>query len=73
MVWYDYSKKDDRLPAGLNKKLIGKFKDELKGKVMTKFIALASKVYAYLDDNNNGDERIKGIKKICKGQGIKVW
>ena len=42
--WFDtsdYSINDDRLPAGLNKKVIGKFKDELKGKVMTKFIALA--------------------------------
>ena len=42
--WFDtsdYSINDDILPAGLNKKVIGKFKDELKGKVMTKFIALA--------------------------------
>ena len=31
---------------------------------MTKFIALASKVYAYLDDNDNSDKRVKGIKNV---------
>ena len=33
---------------------------------MTEFIALASKVYAYICDNNKIDKRIKGIKKSVR-------
>ena len=42
------------------------FKDELKSKVMTEFIALASKVYACKCDNDKGDKRVKGINKCVR-------
>ena len=64
--WFDtsdYNEDDETIPTGINKKIIGKFKDELKGKLMTEFITLASKVYAYLDDNNKEHKTVKGINK----------
>ena len=44
----NYDEKDKRpLPIGKNKKVIGKFKDELGGKIMIEFCALTAKAYAY--------------------------
>ena len=46
-------KNDKRpLPIGINKKVIGKFKDELGDKIMTEVCAIRAKAYAYkLDDD----------------------
>ena len=55
--WFDtsnYDKNDKRpLPMGMNKKVIGLFKDELGGKIMKEFCALRSKTYRYLMDDDN--------------------
>ena len=71
--WFDTSddNKDDRLPTRINKKMIGKFKDEMKGKLMTKFVTLASKVYAYLDDNDNKHRKVKGINKCVRDKVLR--
>ena len=60
-----YSKEDARpLPIGLNEKVIGLIKDELRGKVMTEFIASRPKLYAYRNLNDDKEEKkCKGIKK----------
>ena len=49
--WFDTSNyKIDRplLITDKNKKVVGKFKDELGGRIMTRFIGLHAKAYAYL-------------------------
>ena len=40
-----------RLPKGKDKKVIGLIKDELGGKIMTKFARLRAKTYSYLTDD----------------------
>ena len=69
-IWFDtsnYDKNDNRpLKIGLNKKVIGKFKDELGGKILTEFVALSAKTYAYTQLRNEKLEehkKAKGTKK----------
>ena len=64
MVQYIYDKNDKRpIEIGLNKKVIGKFKDELGRKIMKEFVVLRAKTYAYLLDDNNEIKKVKGTKK----------
>ena len=51
------------LPAGINKKVICKFKDELGGKIVTKFCALRAKAHAYKLDDDTEHKKTKGTKK----------
>ena len=60
----DYDKNDKRpLQIGVNKKVIGMFKDELGGKIMKEFCELRAKTYAYLLDDDNGMKKAKETKK----------
>ena len=65
--WFDtsnYDKNDKRpLKTGINKKVIGMFKDELGGKIMKEFCALRAKTYAYLMDDDSEKKKAKGTKK----------
>ena len=55
--WFDTSKynENDRrpLPIGKNKNVIGFFKEELDGKIMTEFVAFRAKAYAYLMEDGS--------------------
>ena len=59
------------LPTGKKKKVIGLMKDELGGKIMTKFVALRSKPYSYLTDDCKEDKKTKGTKKYVIKQRLK--
>ena len=71
--WFDTSNfniSDNRpLEIGKNKKVIGKFKDELGGKIVTEFCALRAKAYAFLiDEYCDADyDKNKIINKKAKG------
>ena len=60
----NYDKNDKRpLQTGMNKKVIGMFKDELAAKIMKEFCALRAKTYAYLMDDDSEKEKSKGTKR----------
>ena len=51
------------LPIGKNKKIIGLMKDELGGKIITKFVTLRPKTYSFVTDDGKEDKKAKGTKK----------
>ena len=65
--WFDtsnYDKNDKRpLQIGVNKKVIGMFKDELGGKIMKEFCAPRAKTYSYLKDDDSEEKKAKGTNK----------
>ena len=68
--WFDtsnYDKNDKRpLPIGKNKKVLGRFKDELGGKIMDETAMLRAKAYAYITEDGSVHKRAKGMKKCIK-------
>ena len=46
-----------------NKKVIGKMKDEFKGKKISDFVGLKSKMYSLIDADNKKNEKAKGVNK----------
>ena len=62
---------DRPLSKGKNKKVIGLMKDELRRRIMTKFIALRPKTYTYLMDDDNEVEKAKGTKKCVIKKELK--
>ena len=63
-------KVDRPLLTGKNKKMTGLLKDDLAGKVVTEFVALRAKTYAYLTDYGEKEKRAKGIKKCLRKRRI---
>ena len=59
---------------GINKKILGKFKDELGGKIMIELVALRAKTYSYLKDGYNDEDYEKNniVNKKAKGTKHKL-
>ncbi|XP_022783261.1 uncharacterized protein LOC111324042 [Stylophora pistillata] len=51
------------IPTGVNKKVIGKFKDEARGKIIEEFVGLRAKLYSYkMFDGGDEKKKCKGVK-----------
>ena len=59
-----------RIPTGVNKKVIGMFKDEVAGRQITKFIGLRPKLYTFKIEDGSLTKKCKGVKKSVVKKGI---
>ena len=68
------------IKTGVNKKVIGKFKDEAAGRQIAHFVGLRPKLYTFkVEKKKEGEEKMKGEKKakgenkgeIVKAKGVK--
>ena len=54
--------------TGVNKKLIGKFKDEAAGRQITHYFGIRTRLYYFkIEEKKEGEEKIKEEKKV-KGE-----
>ena len=50
--------------TGVNKKVIGMFKDEAAGKQIAEFVGLRAKLYSYRVQEGEEEKKCKGVKKV---------
>ena len=58
------------IPSGLNKKVIGMFKDEAGGDIIDGFVGLRAKLYSYKKFEGEENKKCKGIKKSVVKKSI---
>ena len=66
---FDFSDypRDSNFFDPVNKKAIGKMKDEFKGKTISEFAELKSKMYSLVDVDGEENKKAKGVnKKVAK-------
>ena len=56
--------------SGVNKKVIGMFKDEVAGQQITHFVGLRPKLYSFKVEDSSTTKKCKGIKKNVVKKGI---
>ena len=59
------------IPTGINKKVLGMFKDEAAGKNIKEFVGLRAKLYTYKMEEGKENKRCKGIKKAVVEKSIR--
>ena len=67
--WFDTSTFNNinaPIKKGINKKVIGKFKDELGGNILTKFVCLRAKTYLYTQSSHDKVHEVKKVKGTKK-------
>ena len=58
------------IPTGINKKVLGMFKDEAKGKIIKEFVGLRAKLYSYIMEEGKENKKCKGVKKQVVEENI---
>ena len=58
------------IPQGVNKKVLGMFKDEAAGKNIKEFVGLRAKLYSYKMEEGKENKKCKGIKKAVVEKSI---
>ena len=58
------------IEVGCNKKVVGMFKDEAGGKIISEFVGLRPKLYAYKMHEGKEEKRCKGVKKAAVKRSI---
>ena len=58
------------IPSGFNKKVLGMFKDEVKGKIIVKFTGLRAKSYSFKMLDGEEIKKCKGVKKSVVKKSI---
>ena len=58
------------IPTGVDKKVLGMFKDEAAGKNITEFVGLRAKLYSYKMEEGKENKKCKGIKKAVVEKSI---
>ena len=64
-------KHDSGIPTGINKKVLGMFKDEAKGNNIIEFVGLRSKLYSYKMEEGKENKKCKGVKKAVVEKNIR--
>ena len=67
----NYQRKNKTITKRKNKQVIGLIKDELSGKITTKFVGLRAKTYSHLIDDGSDDKKAKGTKKCIIKRKLK--
>ena len=58
------------IPTGINKKVLGMFKDEAKGNIIKEFVGLRAKLYSYIMEEGEENKKCKGVKKQVVEENI---
>ena len=59
------------IPTGINKKVLGMFKDEVAGDNIKEFVGLRAKLYSFKTEDGTEKKKCKGIKKAVVAKSIR--